>query len=119
MSDFRNLKVWDRAHSLCLALYGLTAEFPQGAGQDVATRIRTLAAQVPAHIARGCAERQPRNLVAWLELAQTDLAALEYELVLARDLKLIPGLTYERLLEALSRVQELVLRFMNSTGVEP
>src|SRR5437899_9234397 len=40
MKDFRNLKVWEKAHQLALALYPVTALFPRQEAYGLASQIR-------------------------------------------------------------------------------
>ena len=43
MKDFRNLKVWEKAHQLALALYAVTASFPRQEAYGLASQIRRAA----------------------------------------------------------------------------
>ena len=40
MKDFRNLKVWQKAHELVLALYPVTDSFPRLEAYGLASQIR-------------------------------------------------------------------------------
>ena len=55
MKDFRNLKVWEKAHQLALALYPLTASFPRGETYGLASQIRRAAVSIPSNIASASA----------------------------------------------------------------
>jgi hypothetical protein len=54
MKDFRELKVWVKAHALTLACYQLTKDFPRYELFGLASQIRRCASSVPANIAEGC-----------------------------------------------------------------
>ena len=41
MKDFRNLKVWEKAHQLVLALYPVTASFTRQEAYGLASQIRS------------------------------------------------------------------------------
>ena len=96
MKDFRNLKVWEQAHQLALALYPVTASFP---GQEAygASQIRRSASSIPSNIAEGCGGEGDPELARFCIIARGSATELEYQLLLARDLKLIQPQDYEKL----------------------
>ena len=54
MQDFRNLKVWDKAHRLTLAVYKATVSFPKEELYALTSQIRRSSASIPSNIAEGC-----------------------------------------------------------------
>ncbi len=86
MQDFCNLKVWQKAHALTLAVYQATARFPGDERFGLTIQLRRTAAAVPTHIADGCG--RPTDAEFWkaLSLAMSQGSQLEYQLLLARDL---------------------------------
>ena len=97
MKDFRNLKVWEKAHQLALALYPLTASFPRGETYGLASQIRRAAVSIPSNIAEGCGRQGDPELARFCIIARGSATELEYQLLLARDLKLIQPKDYENL----------------------
>ena len=57
MKDFRNLKVWERAHELTLELYRMTGRFPREELFGLTSQIRRCSASIGANIAEGCGKR--------------------------------------------------------------
>ena len=53
MQDFRNLKVWQRSHSLTLHVYAKTENFPKTETFGVTAQIRRAAVSAAANIAEG------------------------------------------------------------------
>ena len=51
MQDYKNLKVWERAHQLTLAVYQATSIFPKDEMYGLTSQIRRACASVPANIA--------------------------------------------------------------------
>jgi len=97
MKDFRNLKVWEQAHQLALALYPVTALFPRQEAYGLASQIRRAASSIPSNIAEGCGRDGDPELARFCIIARGSATELEYQLLLARDLKLIPAKDYEKL----------------------
>jgi len=97
MKDFRNLKVWEKAHHLTLALYPVTASFPRDEAYGLASQIRRSASSIPSNIAEGCGREGDPEFARFCIIARASASELEYPLLLARDLKLIQPGHYEKL----------------------
>ena len=54
MKDFRELKVWQKAHQLTLAVYQITATFPREELYGLTTQLRRSSSSVSANLAEGC-----------------------------------------------------------------
>lgn len=96
MQDFRNLKVWKLAHELTLEVYGLTAAFPKAEMFGLTSQIRRASASIGTNIAEGCGRRGDSELSRFLQIAMGSASELEYHLLLARDLKMLSEIGFER-----------------------
>ncbi len=56
MRNFRELKVWEKAHDLTLTVYTLTGAFPEDERYGLTSQIRRSCASIPANIAEGCGQ---------------------------------------------------------------
>ncbi len=50
MRDFRELKVWEKAHRLTLQVYRITKKFPSDERFGLTVQLRRVAASVPTNI---------------------------------------------------------------------
>ena len=62
MRDFRELKVWEKAHRLTLQVYRITKNFPSDEQFGLTVQLRRAAASVPTNIAEGCGRDSEREL---------------------------------------------------------
>jgi len=62
VQDYRNLKVWGRAHQLTLAVYRVTSRFPKDELYGLTSQIRRACASIPANIAEGCGRNSDAEL---------------------------------------------------------
>lgn len=54
MKDFKELRVWSKAHELTVLIYGVTRSFPRDEIYGIASQVRRSAASIGANIAEGC-----------------------------------------------------------------
>jgi len=86
MKDFRELKVWGKAHEMTLACYKFTADFPKGELFGLTSQIRRCGASIPANIAEGCGRLGNTELHRFLQIACGSASELEYHFLLAEIL---------------------------------
>ncbi len=89
MKDFRDLQVWEKAHQLTLSAYKVTSGFPKEELYGLTSQIRRCAVLIAANIAEGCGKRGNGEFQRFLSIAAGSASELEYEFLLARDLKFI------------------------------
>src|SRR5208283_2305006 len=86
MKDFRDLKVWQRAHQITLTIYRCTRDFPREETYGMISQLRRCSASVAANIAEGCGRPGNPEFGRFLGMAMGSASELEYFLLLARDL---------------------------------
>lgn len=86
MRDFRELKVWEKAHHLALATYRATATFPEREACGMTSQMRRSAVSIPSNIAEGCGRRGDVEMARFLGIAMGSASELEYQVLLAREL---------------------------------
>ena len=91
------MRVWEKAHQLALALYPVPASFPRQEAYGLTSQIRRDASSIPSNIAEGCGREGDPELARFCIIARGSATELEYQLLLARDLKLIQPQDYENL----------------------
>src|SRR5579863_8793165 len=86
MEDFKDLKVWVKAHQLTLRIYQSTRKFPRDEIYGLTSQTRRASASIGANIAEGCGRRSDPEMKRFVQIARGEL---EYHLLLARDLQLL------------------------------
>jgi len=95
MKDFRELVVWQKAHELTLAIYRVTAGFPRDEMYGLTSQTRRACSSIAANLAEGCGCSGDAEFARYCSIAMGSASELEYHLLLARDLALIPVVDYE------------------------
>ena len=112
MRDFRELKVWEKAHGLTLAVYQATTAFPQDEQFGLTSQIRRCCASIPANIAEGCGRSGSSELARFLQIAMGSAAELDYHLLLARDLNYLQDSDYQTLSHQVAEVMRMLTAFI-------
>src|SRR5215471_21399694 len=90
MKDFRDLKVWEKAHRLTLNIYVAASSFPKEELYGLTSQIRRSSASIGANIAEGCGRRGNGEFHRFLQNAMGSASELEYHILLAYDLGILP-----------------------------
>lgn len=114
MKDFRDIKVWRRAHNLVLKVYKVTKPFPREEIYGLTSHIRRAAASVPTNIAEGCGRNTDAELARFMEIASGSASELDYLLLLATDLGLLAEDSYNELLTELIEIRKMLTTFIKT-----
>ena len=118
MKDFRKLQVWEKAHQLALALYHVTASFPRDETYGLASQMRRSASSIPSNIAEGCGREGDAELARFCTIARGSASELEYQILLARDLKLIQLNDYEQLVQQTIEIKRMLTVLVQKLNAE-
>ena len=108
MKDFRQLKVWEKAHLLAPAVYPITARFPREKTYGLTAQIRRAASSIPSNTAEGCGRDGDAVLARFCIIARGSATELEYQLLLARDLTLLHPDDYEQLSQQTIQIKRML-----------
>jgi len=118
VKDFRDLKVWRKAHDLTLAVYLLTRGFPKDELYGLTSQMRRASASIGANIAEGCGRTGGGELGRFLQIAAGSASELEYHLLLCRDLHLLTHADYEKLAVNVAEVKRMLCAFVKKLKSE-
>ena len=108
MKDFKDLRVWSKAHVMTIAIYKATKEFPREELFGITSQMRRAASSIGANIAEGTGRRSDGELTRFLHIARGSAAELEYHLLLARDLELMSTVKFDLLSVQVDEVQRML-----------
>ena len=69
MRDFRELKVWQKAHSFVLDVYHHTKSFPLDERFGLTAHLRKSATSIPSNISEGCGRKSEKEFARFLTIA--------------------------------------------------
>jgi four helix bundle protein len=117
MRDFKELKVWEKAHEWVMEVYRITGSFPSEERFSLVAQLRRSAASVPANIAEGCGRDSQRELSRFLTIAAGSACESEYHLLLARDLGYLEEGIHRELDHKINEVKRMLNSLLQKLAV--
>lgn len=89
MQDYRNLRVWRKAHELALGVRRATNRFPRTGYASLKSQVTSSAESIACNIVEGCGANSARELARFLDISIKSTLELEYQLKLATDYEVL------------------------------
>jgi len=112
--DFKELKVWRKAHEMTLVTYQVTAKFPREEIYGLTSQVRRATSSIGANIAEGCGRRSDGEMIRFLQIARGSASEAEYHFLLARDLNFLSEKDFLHLTKQADEVQRMLTGLMQS-----
>ena len=116
MQDFKNLKVWQRAHEFALRTYRITSDFPKDEVFGLRHLKRKFATDIPALIAEGCGKANDAEFSRAIRAAVATAYRLEYYALMAKDLEFISPEIYDSYGTELTEIKKMLNGFNRRLG---
>ncbi len=110
--DFKELKVWQKAHRLVIEVYRHSRSFPPDERFGLTAHLRKSATSVPSNIAEGCGRQGEREFARFLSIAAGSASEAEYQLLLARDLGYLQPHVHRQLDDQVNEVKRMLNSFI-------
>ena len=108
MEDFKDLRVWAKAHELTLGVYKQTRTFPKEEMYGLTSQLRRASSSIGANIAEGCGRRSDAEMKRFLQIARGSASEVEYHLLLAKDLQFLTAAEFNGLEGKVHEVQRML-----------
>jgi four helix bundle protein len=122
VSDFKNLKVWRKAHALALNVHRVAvqirgAEFVSLRGQMIRAGF-----SIPANIVEGSGQDGAKQYARFVRFSVNSTTELEYHLIAARDVRVMTATEFDSLCEQTVEVRKMLyglLRYLDRSKGDP
>ena len=108
MTDFKRLKVWEKAHEVAVECHMLAKAMRPQLYSPLQNQLVRAAASVPTNIAEGSRQVSRKDFARFLRYAVNSNTELEYQIILARDIEAIPETASAALLPAIEEVRKML-----------
>lgn len=113
MQNYKDLKVWEKAHLFTLKVYESTKAFPKEEIYSLTNQLRRSASAVPANIAEGCGKNSKNDFAHYLNIALGSTNESEYYLILSKDLKYLEEDLFQILFNLINEVKGMLIALIN------
>ena len=119
MQNYKELKVWEKAHSFTLKIYQVTKEFPKEEIYGLTSQMRRAAASIPVNIAEGCGRNSNLELANFLQISLGSTNEMEYDLLLAKELVYLSEPNYSELNILIGEIRAMLLSLIQKVRNKP
>jgi four helix bundle protein len=119
MQIYKKLSVWRKAHELTLRIFAITTPLPDRGHAALAGQMRRSAASIAANIAEGSGRATSAYFALHLQHAIGSARELDYHLLLARDLALIPPTDHASLEARTDEVCKMLVALRKTVAARP
>lgn len=113
MQNYKDLKVWAKAHQLTLAVYKATKKFPKEEVYSLTSQVRRSSSSIPANIAEGCGRRTKNDFANFLQIALGSANETEYLMFLSMCLEYIEKSRYEEIEKTVNEVKAMLISLID------
>ena len=118
MQDFKKLSIWRKAHELTLGIYSATKTFPEEETYGLRNQMRRASSSIGINIAEGCGRSGQTEFRRYLRMSLGSASELEYELLLAHDLKLLSEEEHRRLSGQVVEIKKMTAALIRKLKTE-
>ena len=86
MQNYKDLKVWDKAHQLTLEVYKATKTFPKEEVFGLISQLKRASSSIPANMAERCDKNSNQELAHFINISLVSANETEYFLILLNSL---------------------------------
>lgn len=108
IKSFTDLKAWQEGHKLVLQIYKTTKKFPSSETFGLISQMQRCVVSVTSNIAEGFTRQSKKEKIQFFYTALASLTELQNQLIISRDLKLLPLNEFTTLANQSILVQKLI-----------
>jgi len=112
MKDYKEWIVWQKSMDLVVSMYGVSGAFPKSELYSLASQIQRSAVSIPSNIAEGYVRINSKDKHHFYVISFASSKELETQLEIARRLKYINEIDYNRCNELLIEVVKLLSKMV-------
>ncbi|MFA6174983.1 MAG: four helix bundle protein [Phycisphaerae bacterium] len=112
MRNFKDLQVWHKSHLLTLKIYKLTLSFPADEKFGLISQLRRASVSIATNIAEGCGRGSNTELRRFFDIAMGSASEVEYQMLLAYDLKYVSENNYQETVFCIEEVKKMLTSYI-------
>ena len=113
MQNYKDLKVWGKAHQFTPDVYEVTRLFPKEEMYILTNQLRRAASSIPANIAEGCVKNSPAEFAHFLNISLGSANEAEYLLIVSKDLKYLNENIFDSLVKTINEIKAMLIALIS------
>ena len=109
MQNYKDLKVWEKAHAFTLQVYEITKLFPKEEIYSLTNQLRRSYSSIPANIAEGSGKNPQHEFAHYLNISLGSSNETEYFLILSKDLNYLQEEKYIELHHTVNEIKAMLI----------
>jgi len=122
VSDFKNLKVWRKAHALALNVHRAALRIRGAEFVSLRGQLTRAAFSIPTNIVEGNGQESPQQFARFVRFSLNSSSELEYHLMAARDVEVMTATDFKSLTAQTIEVRKMLyglLRHLERAKLDP
>ena len=122
MSDFKNLKVWRKAHALALNVHRAALKIKGAQFVSLRGQLTRAAFSIPTNVVEGNGQESPQQFARFVRFSLNSSSELEYHLMAARDVEVMTATDFKSLTAQTIEVRKMLyglLRHLERAKLDP
>ena len=112
--EYRNLKIWEKARTLCNEVYMHTKQFPKQERYSLVNQMRRCSVSIASNISEGSGAGTDDNFKRYLNISTASICELETQLYISYDLKYISAEKLEMTISKTDELKRMIISFKKS-----
>ena len=108
MSDFKNLKVWRKAHALALNVHRAALKIKGAQFVSLRGQLTRAAFSIPTNVVEGNGQESPQQFARFVRFSLNSSSELEYHLMAARDVEVMTATDFKSLTAQTIEVRKML-----------
>ena len=108
MSDFKNLKVWRKAHALALNVHRAALKIKGAQFVSLRGQLTRAAFSIPTNVVEGNGQESPQQFARFVRFSLNSSSELEYHLIAARDVEVMTATDFKSLTAQTIEVRKML-----------
>lgn len=117
IQSFTDLIAWREGHQLVLAIYKVTAQFPQRESYALVDQMRRCVVSITSNIAEGFSRKTNKEKAQFYYMSLGSTTELQNQLLIAKDLQYMDKNIFDQLANSTIQVHKLLFGLIKSSKV--
>ncbi len=117
MQNYKELLVWQKAHTLVLDIYKSVSGFPKEETYNLVSQLKRCSSSIPTNIAEGTGRFTQKDLASYLQNGMGSAHELEYLLILSNELGFIDKALFDKLFNQVNEVKAMLISLIKKVRI--